>query len=146
MSKLLSLSLLVLSLIQSGMGCNTVSGIKFTAYGFPDASGTPAYACNGNNPVASQPGGKTVLGDGSFNKPYSAAAATGSIFKECELLYMPLLKKYFRVQDNCSGCGQFILVESSTEHINANRPMAHSLQTNRPLHRPIQQRRGPDKL
>ncbi|KAL8952984.1 MAG: hypothetical protein Q9222_001135 [Ikaeria aurantiellina] len=95
---------IVLSLASLGLSCSTVSGVKFTAYGFPDASGTPAYACNGNTVVASQTGGKTVLGDGSFGKPYSAAAAGGSIFKKCELLYIPLLKKYFRVQDDCSGC------------------------------------------
>lgn len=88
------------------MACQTVSGVKFTAYGFPDASGIPAYKCNGNNVVPTGPNDRTQLGDGSFGKPYAAAAAGNSVFKKCELLYMPLLKKYFRVQDDCSGCGE----------------------------------------
>lgn len=100
----LQLISVLLSFASLGMSCASVSGVKFTAYGFPDASGTPAYACNGNTVVASQPGGKTVLGDGSFGKPYSAAAAGNSVFAKCELLYIPLLKKYFRIQDDCSGC------------------------------------------
>lgn len=100
------LSLLVLSLAGSTVGCGVVSGVKFTAYGFPDADGVPAYKCNGNQVVQTGPNDRTKLGDGSFGKPYAAAAATGSTFTKCELLYMPLLKKYFRVQDNCSGCGK----------------------------------------
>ena len=92
-------------LLALGSGCAVVSGVKFTAYGYPDASGTPAYKCNGNRVVPTQPGDKTKLGDGSFQHPYAAAAAGGSVFAKCELLYMPLLKKYFRVQDDCSGCG-----------------------------------------
>lgn len=100
------LSLFFLSLTGSGMACSTVSGIKFTAYGFPDASGIPAYKCNGNTVTTTGPNDRTQLGDGSFGKPYAAAAARNSIFQRCELLYMPLLKKYFRVQDDCSGCGQ----------------------------------------
>ncbi|KAG6999262.1 hypothetical protein G7Y79_00036g072180 [Physcia stellaris] len=98
------LSLFFLSLTGSGMACSTVSGIKFTAYGFPDASGIPAYKCNGNTVTTTGPNDRTQLGDGSFGKPYAAAAARNSIFQRCELLYMPLLKKYFRVQDDCSGC------------------------------------------
>ncbi|KAI4158987.1 MAG: hypothetical protein LQ342_006960 [Letrouitia transgressa] len=109
MQKTLALSLLFLSLTGSSLGCDVVSGVKFTAYGFPDASGTPAYKCNGNRVVQTQPGDKTMLGDGSFNKPYAAAAAGGSIFKKCELLYIPLLKKYFRVQDDCSGCDLYVV-------------------------------------
>ncbi|KAL9609208.1 MAG: hypothetical protein Q9167_006006 [Letrouitia subvulpina] len=109
MQKTLALSLFLLSLTGSSLGCNVVSGVKFTAYGFPDASGTPAYKCNGDRVVPTQAGDKTMLGDGSFNKPYAAAAAGGSVFKKCELLYMPLLKKYFRVQDDCSGCDLYVV-------------------------------------
>ena len=104
MHKLLSFALFLFSLSPSTLGCNVNGGIKLTNYGFPDASGTPAYKCQGNKPVNTVAGDKTLLGDGSFNHPYAAAAATGSIFKECDLIYVPLLKKYFRVQDNCSGC------------------------------------------
>ena len=105
-SKLLPLALFLFSQTPSALACNTIGGIKFTNYGYPDASGTPAYKCNGNKVVPTQPGDKTELGDGSFKKPYAAAAAdpSQSFLSECELIYLPLLKKYFRVQDNCSGC------------------------------------------
>ena len=91
------------------MGCGVVGGVKFTAYGFPDADGIPAYKCNGNQVATTGPNDRTELGDGSFGNPYAAAAAGNSVFKKCELLYMPLLKKYFRVQDDCSGCGSYSL-------------------------------------
>ena len=107
MHTIISLSLFALSLIGSAVGCGVVSGVKFTAYGFPDADGIPAYKCNGNQVVQTGPNDRTKLGDGSFGSPYAAAAATGSTFKKCELLYMPLLKKYFRVQDNCGACSRF---------------------------------------
>lgn len=106
MYKTIPLSLFLLSLTGSGMACETVGGIKFTAYGFPDAFGIPAYKCNGDNVAITGANDRTQLGDGSFGNPYAAAAAGSSIFQKCELLYMPLLKKYFRVQDDCSGCGQ----------------------------------------
>ena len=106
MYKTIPLSLLLLSLTGSGMACETVSGIKFTAYGFPDADGIPAYKCNGDSVATTSSSDRTQLGDGSFGSPYAAAAQRNSIFQKCELLYMPLLKKYFRVQDDCSACGQ----------------------------------------
>ena len=77
----------LLSLAGSSIACNVVNGVKFTAYGYPDASGTPAFSCNGNTVVPSPAGGKTPLGDGSYNKPYAAASATGSIFKEYSRRY-----------------------------------------------------------
>ena len=109
MQKYIAASLAALSLAGSSLACNVVSGVKFTAYGFPDAPGTPAFMCQGTTVVPSQAGDQTPLGDGSFANPYTAASATGSPFAECELLYHPLLKKYFRINDNCSGCGKFEL-------------------------------------
>ncbi|KAL8831250.1 MAG: hypothetical protein Q9191_000970 [Dirinaria sp. TL-2023a] len=98
------LALSFLSLAGSSLGCSTVGGIKFTAYGWPDANQSPAYRCNGNKVLPPKAGSKTELGDGSFKNPYAAAASGNSIFGKCELLYMPLLKKYFRVQDDCGAC------------------------------------------
>ena len=105
-NKLLPLALFLFSLTPSTLACNTIGGIKLTNYGYPDASGTPAYKCNGNKVLPSKPGDKTELGDGSFKNPYAAASAdpSQSFLNKCELIYVPLLKKYFRVQDNCSGC------------------------------------------
>lgn len=137
----LQLTWVLLSLASLALSCSSVSGVKFTAYGFPDASGTPAYACNGNTVVASQPGGKTVLGDGSFGKPYSAAAAGNSVFAKCQLLYIPLLKKYFRIQDDCSGCGKFELPPPPmAKHLQKGltRDFVFSRETSRSIHRAIQ--------
>lgn len=103
----LPLALAILSLSGSSVGCSTEKGIKLTNYGFPDASGTPAYKCKGGKVVNTQQGDKTELGDGSFKNPYAAAASGNSVFKKCDLIYVPILKKYFRVQDDCSGCGMF---------------------------------------
>lgn len=107
MYKLLSLALALVSLSDFSLGCNVERGIKLTNYGFPDASGIPAYKCRGGRPVPTQAGDKTELGNGSFGNPYAAAAAGNSIFKKCDVIYVPILKKYFRVQDDCSGCGIF---------------------------------------
>ena len=97
--------LATLAFASSSLACKTVGGIRFTNYGFPDASGTPAYHCDGGRAVPSQPGQKTLLGDGSRNKPYAAAAARGSnTFKECSVIYIPLLEKYFKIQDDCGQC------------------------------------------
>ena len=107
MQKLLTLALALFSLSGFSVACSVSRSIKLTNYGFPDASGTPAYKCRGGNVVATRPGDKTELGDGSSGNPYPAAAAGNSVFKKCDLLYVPLLKKYFRVQDDCSGCGTY---------------------------------------
>ncbi|KAG8526559.1 uncharacterized protein KY384_008760 [Bacidia gigantensis] len=83
-STYLALSLTTLLLPLSTLSCSVASGIKFTNYGYPDASGTPAYKCNGNNVVNTVAGDKTLLGDGSYEKPYAAAAEGNSVFKKCE--------------------------------------------------------------
>lgn len=105
-SKLLPLALFLFSLSPSTQACNTIGGIKLTNYGFPDADGTPAYKCHGKKFVPTKPGDRTELGDDSFHNPYASAAASPSqtFLKKCELIYVSLLKIYFRVQDNCSGC------------------------------------------
>ena len=110
MYKLLPLAFALISLSGFSLGCNPERGIKLTNYGFPDASGTPAYKCRGGQVVPTQAGDKTELGDGSFGNPYAAAAAGNSIFKKCDLIYVPILKKYFRIQDDCSGCGNVYFV------------------------------------
>ena len=107
MYKLTEISIALLAIAGSGLACNRVDKVRLTNYGFPDASGIPSYHCNGDKPVPSQPGGKTLLGDGSFNKPYAAAASKSSkTFKQCQTIYVPLLEKYFKIQDDCAQCGK----------------------------------------
>ena len=149
MHTIIPLSFLVLSLTGSSAGCGVVSGVKFTAYGFPDADGVPAYKCNGNQVVQTGPNDRTELGDGSSGNPYAAAAATGSTFKKCELLYMPLLKKYFRVQDNCSGCGKLSIPRHATRMIfSASLTLvlmpSPSLKAGRPLYCSVKQAYWPN--
>ena len=105
MHSLLELSIALLALAGSSSACSLASNIKLTNYGYPDASGIPAYACQNGKPV--QPGTATELGDGSFGNPYAAAASSKSTrFNKCEKVYIALLEKYFIIQDYCSGCGE----------------------------------------
>ena len=128
MYTVLPLALALLYLSGSGLACSVQNGIKLTNYGFPDASGTPAYKCNGGTVVPTVAGDKTKLGDGSFGKPYAAAAAANSVFKKCSLIYVPLLEKYFRVQDDCSGCGMFPVIALSPLNPNSLTTLAVSKQ------------------
>ena len=106
MHSILDLSIAILALAGSGFACNLVTSVKLTNYGYPDASGIPSYACQNGQPV--EPGTSTELGDGSFGNPYAAAAAvTSTTFKKCQKVYVPLLEKYFIIQDDCSGCREF---------------------------------------
>ena len=107
MLSILDVSVAALALAGSGFACELAKSIKFTNYGYPDANGIPAYRCQNGQPV--QPGTSTQLGDGSFEKPYAAAAAgTSNRFKKCQKLYIPMLEKYFIVQDDCSGCCEYL--------------------------------------
>ena len=106
MHSILDLSIAALALAGSGFACTLRTSIKLTNYGYPDASGIPSYACQNGQPV--EPGTSTKLGDGSFNNPYAAAAAvTSTTFQKCQKVYVPLLEKYFIIQDDCSGCRKY---------------------------------------
>ena len=148
MYKILPLALTLLSLGDFGLGCRSETGIKFTNYGFPDASGTPAYKCSGSQVVQTQIGDRTLLGDGSFDRPYAAAAAANSVFPKCELIYIPLLKKHFRIQDDCSGCGMY----TYTVYVSFiglpcwTIPSSCSGHASRPLPHPIQSKYWPNRL
>ena len=103
MYSIFDLSVALLALAGSGFACNLVTSVKLTNYGYPDASGIPSYACQNGQPV--EPGTATKLGDGSFGNPYAAAAAvTSTTFPKCAKVYVPLLEKYFIIQDDCGGC------------------------------------------
>ena len=109
MFSILDTSVAVLALASSSFACNLVSSVKLTNYGYPDASGIPSYSCQNGQPV--EPGTSTELGDGSFNSPYAAAAAvTSTTFTKCAKVYVPLLEKYFIIQDDCSGCREYSLI------------------------------------
>ncbi|RFU78613.1 hypothetical protein TARUN_3583 [Trichoderma arundinaceum] len=78
--------------------CNIQGNFEVTFYGWPDNSppgpGT-AHDCNGRNFVAG--------GSGSYDDPITIATAPGEL-DECELIYLPFLKKYARYEDDCAQC------------------------------------------
>ncbi|KAI4159148.1 MAG: hypothetical protein LQ342_006852 [Letrouitia transgressa] len=124
--------------------CQLTTGIKLTNYGFPDASGTPKYKCVNGRPQNTVAGDRTELGDGSIRDPYAAAASANSIFQRCEVFYVPILKKYFRVQDDCSGCvarqADLYLIQSNANIGQTNCELAFgTLNYGRPLHSVLRQ-------
>ncbi|EXJ81106.1 hypothetical protein A1O3_07394 [Capronia epimyces CBS 606.96] len=87
-------SLLSCSLTLAGMA----SSVQLTFYGYPDnappGAGT-AYNCGGRNFVAG--------GSGTHDDPLTIATAPGEL-NQCEVIYVPYLKKYGRVEDSCAQC------------------------------------------
>jgi hypothetical protein len=94
-------SLLALStLTLTASACSKQGSTQITFYGFPDndppGPGT-AFNCGGRNNVAG--------GSGTFNDPVTFASATGE-FSQCEVIYVPYLEKYARMEDDCQQCGK----------------------------------------
>ncbi len=99
--------------------CYTKSGVTISFYGYsnndPTGAGT-AYSCAGRNNVA---GGKrttpfcnifdepenNILGIGTYSNPLTFASAPGE-FSDCEIIYLPYLKKYLRFEDSCAQCSK----------------------------------------
>ena len=45
------------------------------------------------------------VGSGSYDDPMSFGTATDyQNLPQCATIYVPLLRKYFRKEDNCAGC------------------------------------------
>ena len=110
--------------------CNIKNNQGFSFYGLGSAGVYSKYKCNGNSYVqgsdtlppaqSGRSGGgehppytplrialaDMILGDGTYDNPTHFAAAVGDPnFKQCETIYVPLLKKYFRLNEICEGCG-----------------------------------------
>ncbi|ROW01510.1 hypothetical protein VSDG_02040 [Cytospora chrysosperma] len=97
------------SLLGAAQGCSAVSGVKVTYYGAPDndpPGDATAYPCGGRNYHAG--------GVGTYADPLSFATAPGE-YDECEIVYLPYMKKYLRMEDYCQGCYEDY--ESGTKHI-----------------------------
>jgi hypothetical protein len=57
-------------------------------------------------------------GTGTYDDPVSIATAPGELNK-CEVVYLPFLTKYGRVEDYCAQCGKSELaIGSSTSQLN----------------------------
>ena len=121
---LLLIALLQLYFFQHVMSaCSTTSDVEFTFYGFPDASSaTTSFGCSGTKQVAyGTAGGKYPSispplhlhrclyshpqGSGSYAQPETfATTITNTNFIPCEIIYIPLLQKYFQYMDHCDEC------------------------------------------
>ncbi|KAJ6133669.1 hypothetical protein N7471_008884 [Penicillium samsonianum] len=90
--------LLGTALAGLGAACSTPGNFIITFYGYPDndppGPGT-AHNCGGRNYVAG--------GSGTYNDPVTIATAPGEL-NVCEIVYLPLLAKYGRYEDNCAQC------------------------------------------
>ena len=92
------------------LACTAVSQVHLTNYGFPDASSLTQFACSGSTPQASYI--STPLGEGTYASPYAfAASGSGQNFRQCETIYIPYLKKYFKFSDLCAQCGMRSYIE-----------------------------------
>ena len=91
------LSVLV-STLGVTLGCSTTSGVQITFYGAPDndpPGGATAHNCGGRNFIAG--------GTGTYADPLTFASST-SEYSVCEIIYVPYLKKYLRMEDDCAQC------------------------------------------
>lgn len=47
-----------------------------------------------------------VIGSGTYNDPVTIATAPGEL-NVCEIVYLPLLAKYGRYEDDCAQCSEY---------------------------------------
>ena len=95
-------TILFLFAISFGLSqsCSTVQNSQITFYGWPDndpPSAQTAYNCGNRNFVAG--------GSGTYADPLTFASAPGE-YSQCEIVYVPYLKKYARLEDYCAQCGE----------------------------------------
>jgi hypothetical protein len=89
-----------LLVLLSVLGCTLAANYQITFYGSPDndppGSDSTAYNCGGRDYHASS-------GNGSYANPVTFASAPGE-FKQCEIIYVPYIRKYARMEDTCAQC------------------------------------------
>ncbi|KAM0794795.1 hypothetical protein BDR22DRAFT_939914 [Usnea florida] len=96
-----------LSALPSALAsCEPISDVTLTFYGWPDNSppgSDNAFDCGrGTNPDGEPKAG----GTGTYDDPISFATATdNNNLPRCAIVYVPLLRKYFRNEDDCAQCG-----------------------------------------
>ncbi|KAJ5462107.1 uncharacterized protein N7458_003659 [Penicillium daleae] len=90
--------LLSVALASLSTACSTPGNFIITFYGYPDNSPPgpdTAHNCGGRNYKAG--------GSGTYNNPVTIATAPGEL-NVCEIVYLPLLTKYGRYEDDCAQC------------------------------------------
>ncbi|KAI0108544.1 hypothetical protein GGR51DRAFT_119181 [Nemania sp. FL0031] len=90
--------------------CSITSGVKVTFYGVPDndpaGSDAIAYSCGSR--------GFHAGGTGTYSDPLTVASKEGGSYAQCEILYVPYLKKYVRNEDICAGCTSSVWIDVFT--------------------------------
>ncbi|CAD6590791.1 MAG: hypothetical protein ASARMPRED_005007 [Alectoria sarmentosa] len=95
----------LLALPSAQASCGPISDVTLTFYGWPDNSppgSDNAFDCGrgtnaDGNPIAG--------GSGTYDDPISFATATDNKnLPRCAIVYVPLLRKYFRNEDDCAQC------------------------------------------
>jgi hypothetical protein len=96
-----TLSIVSAALAGFSSACSIPGNFIVTFYGYPDNSPpgpVTAHNCAGRDYVAG--------GSGSYDDPVTIATAPGELNK-CEIVYLPLLTKYGRHEDDCEQCSKF---------------------------------------
>ncbi|KAL6894881.1 hypothetical protein GGI43DRAFT_134683 [Trichoderma evansii] len=98
MKSVATISIIGAALAGLSQACSTPGNYIVTFYGYPDNSppgpGT-AHNCGGRNFKAG--------GTGTYADPITIATAPGEL-NVCEIVYLPLLTKYGRYEDDCEQC------------------------------------------
>lgn len=108
---------------------------KITFYGYPDNDdgagryGTAIIAhrlmWQGRGRYVDDQGMPAAGGSGTFEDPITAAASSGNrLFPPGTLVYMPALKKYFLVEDECESCSEEAWLDLWMESDADSDPMA----------------------
>ena len=129
------MSLFLIAIVHSllfqfaySQSCAPENNVKLTFYGYPDGqSDTTSFGCSGTSPTGQGNNGGTAggtlspsslvpqsrrhtdewPGSGTYSDPETFATAMDNTdFKECEIVYIPYLKKYFRYNDHCQQCSK----------------------------------------
>ena len=129
------MSLFLIAIVHSllfqfaySQSCAPETGVKLTFYGYPDGnSDTTSFGCSGTSPTGQGNNGGTAggrisryslgvrytdkqSGSGTYSDPETFATAMDNTnFKECEIVYIPYLQKYFRYNDHCEQCSKCLI-------------------------------------
>ncbi len=93
-----TLALLLAPALALAQSCSIQNNIDLTFYDVSSNGGSAlvAYNCDGRNNIAQ--------GSGTHDDPLTFASAPGE-YNECEVIYLPYLRKYLRMEETCQDCG-----------------------------------------
>lgn len=102
---ILALAYVLIALPSTLASCGPIDDVTLTFYGWPDNSppgSDNAFDCGRGKNADGNP---MAGGSGTYDDPISFATATNNKnLPECAVVYVPLLHKYFRNEDDCAQC------------------------------------------